>query len=175
MEDAADLERDLADLRERVERLESRTTAPTASPGAPGPDEDTFWALEGVRARRDAHPETADGIVLLTGSLNLPTGEPVEWQMGAATSDLVGTDWSDAAAPLAALGHPVRLKLLRSVLDGVRSTAELAESLGSTGQLHHHLKQLVSTGWLAQRGRGNYEVPPTRVVPLLVILTGVLR
>lgn len=112
---------------------------------------------------------------MMTGSLNLPTGEPVEWQLGAATADLLETDWSDTAAALGALGHPVRLELLRAVLAGVRSTAELAETTGSTGQLHHHLKQLVSTGWLAQRGRGAYEVPPARVVPLLVIVTGVAQ
>jgi DNA-binding transcriptional ArsR family regulator len=166
-----ELQAQVDELRGRVERLEGST----ASTGAPAQSADTFWALDGLRARRDDHPETAAGIVMLTGSLTLPTGEPVEWQVGAATEDLIETDWSDTSSALAALGHPVRLELLRAVLGGVRSTAELAESLGSTGQLHHHLKQLVATGWLAQRGRGTYEVPPTRVVPLLVIVAGVAR
>ncbi|WP_067439838.1 ArsR/SmtB family transcription factor [Nocardioides jensenii] len=166
-----DVGAELADLRARVERLEV-SAHPRVDPVS-GPDPDTFWALEGVRTRRADHPETADGLVLLTGSLNLPTGEPVEWQQGAATADLFDTDWSAASARLAALGHPVRLELLREILRGTRTTSALGDQLGSTGQLHHHLRQLVSAGWLAQRGRGAYEVPPGRVVPLLAILTGV--
>jgi hypothetical protein len=67
----------------------------------------------------------------------------------------------------------VRLRLLRRVLGGARSTAELADDkeLGTTGQLYHHLRQLAATGWLRSTGRGRYAVPGERVVPLLVILT----
>ncbi|MDT0200367.1 winged helix-turn-helix domain-containing protein [Nocardioides sp. AE5] len=172
-----DLAHQMAELRERVTRLE----AATPPPATPGPDPsdaaetDTFWALDGVRARRADHPATAEGIVLFAGSLELPGGEQIEWQQSAATADTLATDWSPVAATLAALGHPVRLELLRAILNGTRATADLAESTGSTGQLHHHLKQLVTAGWLAQRGRGTYEVPPARVVPLLTILTGGTR
>ncbi|KRF19320.1 ArsR family transcriptional regulator [Nocardioides sp. Soil797] len=161
----------LADLDARVARLEAGASRPQAP--TPGPEADTFWALESLRARRGDHQETAEGLVMLTGSLNLPTGEPVEWQQGAATSDLLETDWSGRAGALAALGHPVRIELLRRTLNGARTTSELGDDLGSTGQLHHHLRQLVSAGWLGQRGRGTYEVPPARVVPLLTIMTGV--
>lgn len=173
----------VADLRARVELLETAVgtraaddpTTPSGSAAPASTTADAFWALEGLRARRDEHPATADGLVMLTGSLELPTGEPVEWQQGAATGQLIDTDWSANAAALAALGHPVRLELLRQVLQGVRTTSALANELGSTGQLHHHVRQLVSAGWLAQRGRGSYEVPVARVVPLLAILTGVTR
>lgn len=182
-----DVAAQVAELQARVEQLEAvtgaRAAASASGSGAgsgsaespPGAVADTFWALEGLRGRRGDHPGTADGMVMLTGSLDLPRGEPVEWQQAAATAQLVDTDWSSNAAALAALGHPVRLELLRRVLQGARTTAELADELGSTGQLHHHLRQLVSAGWLAQRGRGAYEVPVARVVPLLVILTGVTR
>ncbi|MDN5894474.1 MAG: helix-turn-helix domain-containing protein [Nocardioides sp.] len=160
-----DFAAELASLRDRVTRLEEDA--------ATSPDPDTFWALEGLRARRAEHPATADGVVLLTGSLTLPTGEPVEWQQAGATASLLEEDWSERAVSLAALSHPVRLDLLRRVLGGTRTTAGLADELGSTGQLHHHLRQLVAAGWLRQRGRGAYEVPAARVVPLLVVLTAV--
>lgn len=172
-----DVAAQLAELRTRVELLEAAAGVRDIDAAGPSSQSaaDTFWALEGLRGRRGDHPETADGLVMLTGSLELPTGEPVEWQQAAATAQVIDTDWSANAAVLAALGHPVRLELLRRVLRGARTTAELADELGSTGQLHHHLRQLVSAGWLAQRGRGAYEVPVARVVPLLVILTGVTR
>lgn len=42
--------------------------------------------------------------------------------------------------------------------------------IGYTGQLHHHLRQLVAAGWLQSAGRGRYRVPAQRVVPLLAIV-----
>jgi hypothetical protein len=67
---------------------------------------------------------------------------------------------------------PVRLRLLQQVLSGRTSTAELAadESLGTTGQLHHHLRALVAAGWLTSTGRGSWRVPTPRVIPLLVVV-----
>lgn len=111
--------------------------------------------------------------VLYTGSVRLPTGESYEWQYGALTEALVDGDWADAAESFAALGHPVRLRLLREILGGLRTAAELAalDEAGTTGQIYHHLRQLTGAGWLHAAGRGRYEIPPVRVVPLLVVLT----
>jgi len=85
---------------------------------------------------------------------------------------LIDQDWSDAAPVLDALSHPVRLRLLQQVLNGVAGTAELAEdpALGTTGQLHHHLRALVAAGWLRSTGRGQWAVAPARVIPLLVVI-----
>lgn len=156
------LEARVAALEERVSRLES------------GPErsrDEVFWALEGLRRRL-----TGDGQVLFTGSVDLPTGEHYEWQQGAATEGLLEADWSEHSAPYAALGHPVRLTLLRAVLRGIRSAAQLQEAaaLHTTGQLYHHLKQLTAAGWLQAEGRGRYHVPAGRVVPLLVLLSTVV-
>jgi DNA-binding transcriptional ArsR family regulator len=105
--------------------------------------------------------------------VRLPTGEEYAWQMTALTQDLLGDEWSPAAESFAALGHPVRLRLLREILGGRRTAAELAEldEVGTTGQIYHHLRQLTATGWLHTTGRGRHEVPPARVVPLLTALT----
>lgn len=112
--------------------------------------------------------------MLYTGTVDLPTGEHFDWQYGATVDDLFADDWSEWAATLSALGHPVRLLLLRRVLAGVRTAAELSadEALGTTGQLYHHLRQLVNAGWLRSAARGQYAVPGDRVVPLLVVLSG---
>ena len=155
----------LADLEARVARIEG---AGTASPDStPRPDADTFWALDGLK-KRIADP----GAVLFTGTVELPGGERYDWQEAFATGALLEDDWSHAAASLSALAHPVRLLLLREILHGARTTAELGahEQLGTTGQLYHHLRQLVSAGWLRSTTRGRYAVPAERVVPLLVVL-----
>ncbi|MFE7132263.1 ArsR family transcriptional regulator [Streptomyces sp. NPDC057638] len=160
-----ELEERVAELERRLDALETRERAPGAVAG-------DFWALEGFKERlRELGAD--DGGVLFTGTVRLPTQERYDWQIGALTSDLFEGEWGGAADALAALGSPVRLRLLREILGGRRTAAELTEldGLGTTGQTYHHLRQLSATGWLHTTGRGRYEVPPGRVVPLLVILT----
>lgn len=166
------------ELTQRVDELEKGLTKePSAAPNATSLDADTFWALNGLRARIEQNSSSAGGEVMLLGSVELPDGTPAAWQQGAETTSLLESDWSDIAAAFASLGHPVRLELLRHILAGTHSTAELSElgSLGTTGQLHHHLRQLVAAGWVRQSGRGSYEVPATRIVSLLVMMTGAQR
>jgi DNA-binding transcriptional ArsR family regulator len=74
---------------------------------------------------------------------------------------------------VAALGHPLRLSLLRLLLDGEHTVAQLVDELelASTGVAYHHLNQLQSAGWVTSPHRGVWSVPATRVIPLLVIIT----
>ena len=90
----------------------------------------------------------------------------------AQTPDLLAADWEGAAPLLAALGHPLRLAILRAVLHGQHTTAELQAdpNLAAGGKLYHHLRDLQAGGWLLLQGRGQYTVPAERVLPLLVIL-----
>lgn len=173
------------ELEERVSELERRLEALVGDrPDVPRPTGADFWALEGLKQQL-SEAGTDDGGVLYTGAVRLPTGERYEWQYSALTEQLLeedgeagdpgepGADWSDAAESFAALGHPVRLRLLREILGGRRTAAELAalDETGTTGQVYHHLRQLTGAGWLHTTGRGRYEVPGARVVPLLVALT----
>lgn len=154
---------------ERLEALERavvelRTARPAPS-SAPG----DLWVVEGVCE------QTPEGAVVYGGALDVPGGGPVRWQYGMTVDQALDIDWSEATASLDALGNPVRLRLLQRVFSGVRTTADLAadDDLGTTGQVHHHLRILVAAGWLTQRTRGTYEIPGPRVVPLLVaLLTG---
>jgi hypothetical protein len=156
----------LVALEQRVARLES--AGQPAEVSAAG----VFWALDGLKQQV---PEP--GAVLFTGSVSLPGGEHYEWQEAHPVDVLLAEDWSSLAGALTALAHPVRLLLLHEVLHGAQTAAELAEHerLGTTGQLYHHLRQLVSAGWLRSTARGQYAVPPERVVPLLVLLSAARR
>jgi len=147
----------------------SRPAAAAVGPAEPSAvDPDTFWALEGLRQR-----VPSPGAVLIVGDVELPDGSVARWQEGAATADLLDDEWDRRAEALAALGHPVRLQLLRHVLRGSTTARELAEveGMGTSGQVYHHLRLLVSAGWLRNRGT-HYEVPPERVVPLLTTMIG---
>ena len=155
------------DLEARVAALEAAVAAlrsPTTS-AAPAEDEEPFWLVEQIRSR---HPE---GAVVFGGTVTAAKGE-VAWQWGVDSGRLLDQDWAQAAPILDALSHPVRLRLLQQVLNGVSTTADLVEdpSLGTTGQLHHHLRALVAAGWLQSTGRGQWAVAPTRAIPLLVVI-----
>ena len=98
---------------------------------------------------------------------------PVRWQLTHDSDQLMELDWTTLAPALSALGHPARLRILQLVARSEATTAaDLADTpgLGSTGQIYHHLRQLVGAGWLRATTRGRHEVPPERLVPLLVIL-----
>ena len=157
----ATIEERLTALEAAVARWEEAAAEATPSPER-SPD---FWMLEGLEQR---HPE---GVVAYAGHAALAAG-PVRWQVGAPVEPLLGADWAEVAARLDALAHPVRLRLAQLALQGTETTAELAADadLGTTGQLHHHLRQLVAAGWLQSAGRGRYRVPAQRVVPLLAIV-----
>jgi hypothetical protein len=167
----SDLRSIVTALAARVEALEGRdpANAPANSPGPNG--DDPLWILTGIK-QRIGDP----GAVVFAGAVRTAAG-PVEWQVGFPVDRILEEDWSSVAASIAALGNPVRLALLHAVIGGATTVAELSagEGMGTTGQLYHHLNQLVAQGWLVATGRGHYSIPAERVVPLLVILSAARR
>jgi DNA-binding transcriptional ArsR family regulator len=156
----------LAELEARVARLEERLRPDEGATEAPAGEAEPFWALNELERR---HPE---GAILYAGAVPTHDGA-VRWQMGHSSAGLMDEDWTVHASTLAALGHPSRLQILQAIARGEAHTAaDLAqtEGLGTTGQIYHHLRQLVSAGWLRSTTRGRHEVPPERLVPLLVVL-----
>ncbi len=160
-----DLEARLSALEDAVSRMSSQECKADLSPSPRGPG-DPLWALEGVEAR------APKGAVLYTGSVETPTGGVVRWQYAQTGPELFAEDWAENAPRLTALGNPVRLRILQAVMHGITSAARLAEEVdaGTSGQVYHHLKELTATGWLSSPKRGVFDVPASRVVPLLAIL-----
>ncbi|WP_432944977.1 ArsR/SmtB family transcription factor [Kribbella sp. CA-253562] len=110
-----------------------------------------------------------------------PAADPDRPDTDPADTDpadaILDTDWTSHASALAALGHPVRLTLLREILRGRTTVNALSEveGLGTSGQIYHHLRQLTAEGWLHTPSRGVFAVPPARVAALLAILVAVER
>jgi DNA-binding HxlR family transcriptional regulator len=92
--------------------------------------------------------------------------------MAHPVHDLLAVDENVIARQLAAVGSPVRVRILRELADGPLQTNELQTRLDepSAGQLYHHLRELVATGLVVQPRRSVYELPPRAVVPLLVLV-----
>jgi hypothetical protein len=155
------LAQQLQALEDRVAALERdrESGAVTVAPEA-----NALWALD-VLADQLEPP----GGVLLVGNVDLPNGQRARWQQTRATPLLIDADLQQAAEVLAALGSPIRLRLLREVMGGRTTVQQLAatEGIGTTGQVYHHLRQLTASGWLQRTSGGAYEIPLARVVPLL--------
>ena len=138
-----------ADLERRVEALERGVTRGGA-PGGPG----------------------ESGVVRYSGDVHLH-GD-VAWEIAHDARTALDLDDGPRSAVLAALGHPARTRIVRSLLvDGAHGTAALQEAadLASTGQLYHHLRSLTHCGLVEQDGRGSYRIAARAVVPVLVLLT----
>ncbi|WP_422116270.1 ArsR/SmtB family transcription factor [Brachybacterium sp. UNK5269] len=170
---AAELLARLDALEARVAELEATSGAAAGSPSseaapdaAPAADGDPFWALTALREQLPA-----PGGVLFTGAVDVGAGH-VEYQWARPTEHLRETDWEQHAETVAALGHPLRMAILRRLLDGERTVAQLVTKLelGSTGVAYHHLSALQSGGWVTSPRRGSWSLPAARVVPLLTIL-----
>jgi ArsR family transcriptional regulator len=142
-------------LEERLAELERRVAALEAAPAGPAPQ-----APSGA------------GTVRYSGDVHLHSDVSWEITLDAGTALALGDE--PRVAVLAALGHPARARIVRSLLtDGALGTAALQDAAGlaSTGQLYHHLRSLTHCGLVEQDGRGTCRVAPRAMVPALVLLT----
>src|SRR5699024_8658583 len=105
----------------RVAALEAHLEQPGSTPPAPSePDDDAFWALEGLRSRVDD-----PGAVMLTGSVQTPNGVQARWQVGTVTEEFFDSDFADRAESLSALAHPVRLRILQRLMADATTVNDL--------------------------------------------------
>ncbi|MCM1010985.1 MULTISPECIES: winged helix-turn-helix domain-containing protein [unclassified Brevibacterium] len=155
---------------ERATTGEQATTRGASAPrfSAGGPDDDTFWVLNGLVERLGD-----GGGVTYAGQVTPPgTDSPVAWQMGLTATGFDEIDFAQAAPALSAFSHPVRLALLQAIHSGATTVAELSadDRFGTTGQIYHHLKALAAAGWLENFPRGHWRVPAQKVIPLLTLI-----
>lgn len=167
----------MEEVERRLEALEARLADKRPADAPPPDQDDRFWALNGLKDRAGER-----GAVVFAGALSTEDGAGYEWQHGMLADDLLGEladadDMTQVTDALAALAQPVRLRLLLAVLNGRHTSAELGsiDGSGTTGQLYHHLRQLAAAGWLRSAGRGRYQIPAERVIPLLVALAAARR
>lgn len=161
---------DLAALTARVDALEARL-ARTAD-GTPVAPTALLGGIAPLVQHLNADEEVGDGLILYGGAGPWSDG-PLAWEMRHRWADVRATAPGDGAAQvLAALGNAVRLRIVSALLDGTRTTAELAELLDqpSPGQLFHHLRELLAAGIVHQPVRATYALRRQDVVPLLTVL-----
>ena len=169
------------ELEERVAALERRLDALTAHagsaeaeaepahrlpPSAPG----TWWLLEHLGPGEESGGAVG-GSLAYGGAVRSPGVGEVAWQLEHTVQDVLDLDAGAVAGVLAALGSPVRVELVRRMLLGASTLAELQSVPGArtTGQVHHHLRELRAAG-LVTASRNSFHLVPARVVPVLVAI-----
>lgn len=154
-------------LERRVASLEQRNAVPSSEPT-------TFWVAERLKERHGTPFEKGEvsGSLVYAGVLKTPGSGSLLWQVEEPVPEVLATGWSPAAPVLAALAHPVRLEILRRLLQGAHNTQALQEipELGTTGQLYHHLRQLQAAGFVVQNRRNDYALASEKVVSFLIIV-----
>ncbi|MFC7376172.1 ArsR/SmtB family transcription factor [Brachybacterium sp. GCM10030268] len=167
----AKLEKDQAHSSTRPDPVaDTRSAAAQSSDQAtstPEPAGNPWWALNALKAQVES-----PGAVVYTGTVDVGLGH-LEYQWGRPTEFLLETDWAEHAETVAALGHPLRLAILRRLIDGERTVAQIVDELelGSTGIAYHHLSALQNAGWATSPRRGTWTIPASRVIPLLTIIS----
>lgn len=156
----------LAELEERIARLERAAHAAAPDP-APRPAHFPFDL-----------GDDADANVVTYAGHGRRDGDPVAWQVKRAWEDvLAAADGGDGlAAALSALASGPRLRIVAALARGPIATGDLAERVGQsgTGQLFHHLKELLAAGIVHQPQRGVYAIRPAQLVPVLAIVSAAM-
>jgi DNA-binding HxlR family transcriptional regulator len=152
-----ELAEQVRDLARRVARLES--AAPKSGPRALEPE-----LLERLAGAEGPDTVSYHGV----GRWGEDT---LVWQRRHEWGEVRDRADDGVARVLAALGNAVRLRIVAVLLAGPAMTAELTERLAqpSTGQLFHHLRELITAGLVHQPVRGTYALRRQDVIPLLAV------
>lgn len=152
----------LAALEARVEALENAASEASEATG--------FWVVDALHNQRDQMPE---GSVIFGGDVDAATGSySYQWQRPLEVLTDPDT-WTDSFERLSALAHPVRGSILRRLLQSSAQVSDFIEEelVTSTSTAYHHLSALSQAGWIKKSGSGTYEIAPTRIIPLLTIIS----
>jgi DNA-binding transcriptional ArsR family regulator len=100
----------------------------------------------------------------------------VVWQIIRGWTDVLAETGERSAVLFGAMASPSRLRIVVELIGGEVTTAELARRLDqpSTGQMFHHLKELLAAGVIYQPVRGTYAIRREHAVPVLTMLCAAL-
>jgi DNA-binding transcriptional ArsR family regulator len=160
-----DLDEAVRDLAERVTRLER------ARPKRARDDTALVQRLID-ELERDGPAGPSSATVVYAGAGPWEDGV-VAWQVAREWGDIRSAAAEPIARVLSALANGTRVRIVSELLRGSITTGDLAERLDqpSSGQLFHHLKELIAAGLIHQPVRGTYAIPRRHVVPLLALLS----
>ncbi len=113
------------------------------------------WAFRYLAEKDEPIDKSANRLFLSLVVTPFQGGEAQVQSLG----ELLGEDAGGIAALAAAAGHPVRVRLLKLLAEGDKSSHDLAAAVDlNGGPLYHHLRELTATGLIAQPERSRYRL-----------------
>lgn len=171
---ADDTSERLIRMEDQLQRISGRLAALEQAAGLPA------MVVTGHRpAAGPAGPDgtdTGEAVFTISGQGEIG-GNRLMVRQRARMSDVLETDPDVAARVFAALASPARITVLRSLLQGPRTSQQLRAELddASVGQLYHHLRELLAAGLIIQPARSQYAVPRNALTMLCVQLMAAAR
>jgi DNA-binding transcriptional ArsR family regulator len=169
------LEQQITSLQERVVALETARNTPSITPATSIPSTD-FGTLQLMQSRQGPlyEQEGKSGAVIYAGFARIAERK-YSWQRELSVPGLLQLLEDEPellAHTFAALGSPLRLIILRELLQGPKTSQQIQEALdvSSAGQFYHHLKELLAVGIIEQKSRNLYGLPVRNFIPFLLLL-----
>ncbi len=161
----AEVEAQIARILERLQALEARAAGNAATFRSGGSDAaaPSWLAPEGAAGQ--------SGALGYSGRAQFGQARfSVDRRVPLAAA--FGPDPESLARVFAALASRHRIVMLRALCRGPLSGQQLQDLAGinSPGQLHHHLKELMSASLVVQQGRSRYSIRPAAVIAVCVAL-----
>jgi DNA-binding transcriptional ArsR family regulator len=163
------LEEQMAAFQTRLTALEDLVSSQRQEGAA------SAFPLAEATSDHELHPPqtgTVQGTLRYAGSIQI--GErPFRFQQTLTVASIFEAEPSLMASIFAALSSPHRVIILRTLCERACTAQQLQEVLGmgSSGQLYHHLKELMAAGLIAQRERSSaYTIDPAKVIPICAAL-----
>jgi DNA-binding transcriptional ArsR family regulator len=145
-------------------------------PTPPRVDGSLFPAVRQLIATADgAHASGEMSFVGFHRTNDAETSRMFQWQLDRiGTSDVLAMDDARNVKVLSALAHPVRLRMMKAILERPATAADLRERLGltSTGQTYHALKALENGGMIEQEPDGTFVAIGDKACGFLILLAG---
>jgi len=161
---------ELRTLAEAVWALRNQVSFEAATAAANG-----HGAHAAYRPAADLEEAAGRGMVTTRGVARSANDDlEISWEQNIGVEALLAADTDGPAKELAAIGHPQRLAIVKTLLNGPSTAAALVVGLelGTTGAAYHHLNVLQGAGLVSQASRGVFELSVARTGAMLTILAG---
>jgi DNA-binding transcriptional ArsR family regulator len=160
----------LADILERLDRLERRVAVLEGEPALPDAADtksimDSIYRLKEqlMESRLQGRPRPPRSIEFLS-MYTVRRGTSSVYGGSVVTSpddyeQIISVSEEEVARVASCLANPTRVKIIKALLEGDKTSSELTAAIGiAGGPLYHHLRELAHGGFLASGDRRLYKL-----------------
>jgi len=167
-EEMNELKREFSKLASEIEKLKEKREKPSLEPHR-GPPEPVASLIQMLEQRL---PDKPDAVMAFFGGIQRKGGKIVSsYFSGHDIESILKCSPKRIANLLSPFSSEQRILILKTLIEGDRSSSELSHVTGlEGGQLYHHLKELALAEYIEQKERGVYTLTEKGKMALLTVL-----